>query len=346
MIDFEKAEIKHLAVHKVGNKLTEDGIQLSTTETKIDDAYTATVLLRYFITSFQMDEQYRFSHPADLSLNELYTYTSAIFDRPEKTHEQSVHMAKHLYEQSVHPKVAAGELCVAYFTGLIYEERTIRAIGIFKTENKDTFLKIDQDSGDFSIRHEDGVNVNKVEKGCLIFDNEREDGYRLCVIDAQRSGDARYWKEQFLGISPVSNEYHNTKDFLSIAKNYVTKQLAEDFEVSKADQIDFLNRSVQYFKHNDTFDKDEFVEEVFQDQGIIASFKTFDETYRTENDLQVADHFDISHIAVKKQERIFKSVLKLDKNFHVYIHGDRDLIERGVDEDGRKFYKIYFEEES
>jgi len=39
-------------------------------------------------------------------------------------------------------------------------------------------------------------------------------------------------------------------------------------------------------------------------------------------------------------------VLKLDKNFHIYIHGDRNLIEQGEEPDGRKFYKIYYEEES
>ena len=50
---------------------------------------------------------------------------------------------------------------------------------------------------------------------------------------------------------------------------------------------------------------------------------------------------------MKRQARVFKSVLKLDKNFHIYIHGDRDRIERGVDErTGRKFYKIYYDEES
>ncbi|MES1226514.1 MAG: nucleoid-associated protein, partial [Bacteroidota bacterium] len=49
----------------------------------------------------------------------------------------------------------------------------------------------------------------------------------------------------------------------------------------------------------------------------------------------------------KKQAKVFKSVLKLDKNFHIYIHGRRDLIEKGIDEiTGKKFYKIYFEEES
>ena len=39
--------------------------------------------------------------------------------------------------------------------------------------------------------------------------------------------------------------------------------------------------------------------------------------------------------------------LKLDKNFHIYIHGNRELIEKGYDEArGEHFYKIYFKEES
>ena len=53
----------------------------------------------------------------------------------------------------------------------------------------------------------------------------------------------------------------------------------------------------------------------------------------------------VQFLAVKKQARVFKSVLKLDKNFHIYIHGNRDLIEQGTDERGRKYYNIYYEEE-
>ena len=41
------------------------------------------------------------------------------------------------------------------------------------------------------------------------------------------------------------------------------------------------------------------------------------------------------------------SVLKLDKNFHVYIHGKREYIEKGFDEEkGMHFYQLFFEEES
>ncbi|MEZ4893945.1 MAG: hypothetical protein R2778_13135 [Saprospiraceae bacterium] len=49
---------------------------------------------------------------------------------------------------------------------------------------------------------------------------------------------------------------------------------------------------------------------------------------------------------MRKEFKVFKSVLKLDKNFHIYVHGRRDLIERGFDEQkGKKFYKVYYENE-
>ncbi|MCL4639824.1 MAG: nucleoid-associated protein, partial [Olivibacter sp.] len=61
----------------------------------------------------------------------------------------------------------------------------------------------------------------------------------------------------------------------------------------------------------------------------------------------IGDGFEISGQAVKKESKIFKSILKLDKNFHVYIHGKREYIEKGFDEErGKHFYKLYFDQES
>ena len=63
-----------------------------------------------------------------------------------------------------------------------------------------------------------------------------------------------------------------------------------------------------------------------------------------EEGIKDSDSFYISDKAVKKQARSFKSVIKLDKNFHIYVHGNRSLIEQGEDEKGR-FYKVYYNEE-
>ncbi len=80
---------------------------------------------------------------------------------------------------------------------------------------------------------------------------------------------------------------------------------------------------------------------------MVTQFRKFGQNYEELHNLDIAEEFEISAPAVKKQARIFKSVLKLDRNFHIYIHGDRDLIEKGVDpSSGKKFYKIYFDHES
>jgi hypothetical protein len=78
---------------------------------------------------------------------------------------------------------------------------------------------------------------------------------------------------------------------------------------------------------------------------VIESFNQYKSAYQQEYDIDIVDDFSISDSAVKKQARIFKNVIKLDKNFHIYVHGDRNLIERGTDKNG-KFYKIYYREEN
>ncbi|MFK7953474.1 MAG: nucleoid-associated protein, partial [Ekhidna sp.] len=113
------------------------------------------------------------------------------------------------------------------------------------------------------------------------------------------------------------------------------------------DQIDLLNKSIKYFKEAEDFDKGEFELSVFgHEDEAVSSFRNFDNQYQNDMDLEIEDNFKIAVNSVKKQARIFKSVLKLDKNFHVYIHGDRELIEQGEEPDGRKFYKIYYDQES
>ena len=115
--------------------------------------------------------------------------------------------------------------------------------------------------------------------------------------------------------------------------------------MDKSEKIDLLNKTKDFFKENDAFDQEEFTVQVFEDKGVSDRFKA----YTAEKDREgfnYNDGFDISQDAVKNKQRVFKSVLKLDKNFSVYIHGDRTKIEKGTDDNGQKYYKLFFEEES
>jgi hypothetical protein len=195
---------------------------------------------------------------------------------------------------------------------------------------------------------EDGININKLDKGCLVFKQNKSEGYRVCVVDnTNKQNDAQYWIKDFLQVEPVANDYHYTNDVLGMCKLFIHNELPEKFEVNKSEQIDMLNRSMEYFKTKDHFQLDEFAQEVIHHTELIDAFSQYKNTYETAKQVQVQNEFDIDLSAVKKQERGFKSVLKLDKNFHIYIHGRRDLVEKGYDEmSGKHYYKLFFDTES
>jgi hypothetical protein len=345
--DFSNTKIKNCIVHHVGNRTNGEELFLSKNTLTIEDQRLHELLLKFFLSPFQNLELFSFTFSnEEFQLNPVYNYACDIFNSPASFLKKSKDLAKLLYETSNHPQIKAGDLFIVRLKDVQWNNQTCEALGIFKSENRQDFLQLEKNENEFILNTEDGINPDKLDKGCLIFNLEAETGLRVAIIDkANKSSEAQFWRETFLNIKPCRDEYHYTKEFLNIARDYVTKQLHEDFEVNKADQIDLLNKSVEYFKKHENFDKNEFEKEVFQDKGVIKSFREFDQSYREVNEIEIEDQFEISPQAVKKQNRIFKSVLKLDKNFHVYIHGDRELIEHGVDKDGRKFYKIYYEEE-
>jgi hypothetical protein len=344
-LDFTQVELQQLITHHVGNKLRDEKYLLSSEATTFEEE-TKNFLLKYFLLPAKAEEFYSFTHSVKLELNDVFSVSENIFSSPKKFIANSHNIAKLLYEQSMHPKIKEGELNIAFFSNVVLDDEVVEAIGIFKSETDVPFLKMNNHKSKFTINHDYGFEIKGVDKGCIIFNTNQQSGYKILIIDnVNKSAESQYWKDDFLKVKPVANEFHQTNEFLGIAKNFVTKKLSEEFEVSKADKIDLLNRSVEYFKTHESFDKKEFEKDVFQDSGIIKSFRSFDSNYREENDIELTDNFDISPQAVKKQARVFKSVLKLDKNFHIYIHGNKELIEQGIEKDGRKFYKIYFENE-
>jgi hypothetical protein len=350
MISYFQASLSHPTIHKVGNKLLDEHLSLSEHSLKIHDEVLDNLLMNYFLKPFEkVNEIYRFDHPTgDLNLNEVYHFADLIFNDQDTFHENSRQIAKHLYDISNHPKIKSGELYLCYFTGLQIERELSDAIGIFKSESKEPYLKVIQKSNEFEINYEqEAINIKKLDKGCLIFNTEKEAGYKVAVIDQTNSTDAAYWIDDFLKLKIRNNNYTQTNTVLKVYKDFVTNKIDEEFEISKTDKIDLLNRSIKYFKEKEHFDLDEFSNEVLAHEPGIESFKRFKKNYEDEFETEIGDSFLISDTAVKKQARVFKSVLKLDKNFHIYIHGNKELIEKGYDEEMKmSYYKVYFREEN
>jgi hypothetical protein len=345
-LNFKTASLKKVIAHYVGSKNNLDPLYLSQ-ETLTLEEEAMQAIGESFLNRFNNNvEYYQFQHPSSLQFNEVYSYAASLFEDKTQFEELSINIAKHLYESSTHPKVKGGELYVCLFEGLPVEGRMYSAVGLFKTENKSLFLEVEHSSQQLSVIMKEGVELNKIDKGCLIINRKRDEGFDVLIFDNQNRGEeAQYWKEKFLNITPQKNEFHQTQHFLTLTKQYITEHMDEEFGMEKTDQIELLTKSIDYFRSKESFDMEEFQQEVFQNDEMIQSFRNFGSQYIEQHDFDIAAQFDISTQAVKKQMRVYKSVLKLDRNFHIYIHGNTDLIEKGIDDDGRKYYKIYYQEE-
>ena len=346
MLDFSEVNLQDLIIHQVGNKLQEEGVLLSKEPLRLQDEAISALLLRYFLTPFKGSEYHHFHHEIDLALHELNTYAGRMFQHPEEFVALSENMARHLYENSMHHKVKSGELYVAYLRNCVVEGELTDAIGLFKSENKETYLKVNPSGDRFEVNSDAGININKLDKGCLILNLDAESGYRIAIVDTANRQEAQFWKDDFLKLKPRQDSYHHTRNYLNLCKSFATEQLPKEFESTRADEIDLLNKAGKYFQEKETFELNDFSREVLTQPDMAASFKEYRQQYQREHALDMRDEFSISEQAVKKGSKVFKSVLKLDKNFHVYIHGDREKIERGHDEVlGLNFYKLYFKNE-
>lgn len=348
MTGLDSVKLKEVIVHKVGNPTRGEELKLSQNPLTLNDELVGSMLTKYFLGSINENDHYHFTHLSDLSLNEVYTYITRIFEDPSSFVPTSALLASFLYSKSTHARVKEGEMYIALFNEVPFGTEYKQALGIFKSESKESFLKVFPHGQSLEVISDEGININKLDKGCLVFRNNKEEGYTVCVVDAtNKQNDAQYWVTDFLQVEAYADSYHNTENYLGLCKQFITNEYAEKFEVTKSDQIDMLNRSIDYFKTKEQFNMQEFAEEVIHHTEVIDTFIEYKKTFETVKNFEIEDEFDINLSAVKKQAKVFKSVLKLDKNFHIYIHGRKDLMEKGYDElTGKHYYKIYFDEES
>lgn len=343
MIYSENNSLQSVCLHIVGNKSLDEGIQLSESPMEIDPSLLP-ILTRYFISSFKSDERYSLYHHSGLEFNFVYQMVSTIFDNPSSLYDASVSIAKQLYDNSEHNMIKEGELCVAYFKEVEVDGKNANAVGIFKSETKDTYLRVVSHNGNNGLEKDSGINVNKLDKGCLIFNLDKDEGYVLAIIDGINRTEAKYWVEDFLQARPKVDEYYHTRTFLSATKGFIIKSMPKD--VTKGEKAELMDKTLRYFQENETFDMGDFSSKVMGDEQLSSDFGAYMGSFWEKNDREMPKQFTISESAVKKSSRSMKSIIKLDKNFHIYVHGGEGLIKKGYDpETGMAFYQLFFKEE-
>ncbi|MDC6367439.1 MULTISPECIES: nucleoid-associated protein [Flavobacteriaceae] len=349
MLNLYSAQIESISLHRVGNQSKNESVFLSSEPFSLNDEM-AGLLKEYFFKPFREKEEnyYRFWHEADLEFNEVYTAISGLFGDPSTSHEVSKKITQHLFQQSNHPHIKSGEVYIVHFSDLVIDNQKTDAVGIFKSELKHDFLQFKENEQNLEILIRQGININKLDKGCIVFNQDKEEGYKVLSVDSNRY-DAKYWLENFLGLIPLTDENFYTKNYLKFCQNFAKDVVlpAED----KQQEVLFMNRAVNHFAKNDAFEETSFLNEVMENPELIPEFKHYKVEKGPKYSIEDVSNFDIANKAVSDARKKIKNVINLDTNIQIkmdFINPEsaEKFVEKGWDEERQMYYYlVYFNKE-
>ncbi len=349
MIDYSAINIEKLIIHKVGNKHKKIENNISQQLCYLNDELS-TNLINYFFTPFSKQiEINKFHHHSDLKLNDLYSYAFKLFNKQSNFEKISENILIHLYEQSEHPHIKIGEVIIALFSDMIFEDKLTDAIGIFKFERRQNFFKFTGNSNKLDININEGVSSKRIDKGCLIINNSADDGYRVLSLD-NNNYDTEYWKNKFLKLQFVKDFYYHTSNYVDFVKSFSEDVLVN--EKGKDEQIAFLNKSINYLSKNEELDINEFANEIFDEPLMRNEFFNYKSKFESEQDTELKESFPIAQNSVKSKKRSIKSLIKLDTDIQIKLNSNdpetnQQFIEKGFDKvRGMNYYKLYYNSES
>ncbi len=349
MINLYSTQIESLSVHKIGNKNKGETIFLSESPYGVNDELTA-ILKEYFFKPFREKEEnyFQFANDVDVEFNPLYKIVTEIFDNPSSVHSKSKQVASLLYEQSNHPHIKSGEVYVTYLENVSIDNEKVAALGIFKSELKHDFLQFEERESNVELLIQQGVNLDKLDKGCLIFNHKKEEGYKILSVDSNRY-DTKYWLENFLGVAAFADENFYTKKYMKFCQDFAKDVVlpAED----KKEEVMFMNRAVNHFAKNDEFEETAFLNDVIDNPDLIPEFKHYKVEKAPKYQIEDLTSFPIANNAVTAARKKMKNVINLDTNVQIkmdFINPEsaEKFVEKGWDEEKQMYYYlVYFNKE-
>ena len=346
-VKFNDAKLASMSLAKVGNPLRDEPVQTSKTLCAFQDE-DAELLTHCFLKSFKSLELHRFEHHTDLASNEVYGYAAKVFEDNSALLEQGALIARHLHAKSTHPNIKSGDLCVGLLDEVIVTGTHVQALSIIKSESKMPFLQISVDDGDLTLKTQQGIYPDKIDKGCLVINHSAEEGFLVYVFD--KSGNTHFWNRDFLGVAPVRNDDYLTKRYSELCTAFAERGLPE--ETQQEERLEVANKALNYFHEAEQFDFEDFTQEAFEEPETAKRFTEFKEEYEEENAMPLEDTFTISKAEAKKAKKRLKGQLKLDTGADIklssaFLDQAEHFMEKGFDEEKHMSYvKIYYHRET
>lgn len=336
----ELGDITCATIQMVGNKTNGEGVSFATDMCNMKESSN---FIKTLVNNvFKFDDIRHFVFVESLSLNPVYAFVNKIFDDETCFVKQSNNLARYLYDQSLHPNIKNGEFYTLLFQNSIIEGIKTDALLLLKSEKKDAFLTITEEEGKIEVKPIVGLGLKQVDKGCLIFNTHKDDGYIVMVVDNTNSGtDAHYWTESFLHTEPCNDNYHKTKQMVGFCTGLVRmmkkKSPEQSLEIVKA-----IGKVADAFREKKDISMKK-VEDLMSFSGdaslLVTEYKSQYE--KKSGALPVSLQIDMDKANLGSIRRM--QTLKIGKDYEVKILNPSADIEQGYDSNKQKsYYKLFF----
>lgn len=327
-------EIKLATIQVVGNKTRGEG--LSAASVLADVSESSEFLTKLVEKSFTMDDLKRFSYIESVELNPVYQFVSKIFDDIETFLKQSVNIATFLYDQSIHSNIRSGELYVLLLE-CEYKKEPVEAIAILKSEKKDPFLATDNDGREISVRTIYGTGLKGLDKGCLVLNVERENGYVVGTVDNTNNGsDAQYWTDSFLHVTNCDDDYHETMKLMEMLTAF-SKQVAEQ---NAAEGAVVAKKATELLKKGEAVQVEELADRICVTDEQREQFVSFRQEFE-EGHGEFAEEVNVVAKAASRKPVTRMNTLRIGDVFEVKVLTPEARMEQGKDDSGR-YWKLYW----
>ncbi|MEE2808136.1 MAG: nucleoid-associated protein [Verrucomicrobiota bacterium] len=344
-VNFREAGLTSLALAKIGNPLKGEPLLTSKELCKFDQE-ESDILTSCFLNPFKSLDPHQLQGMKSEEGNPLFNYAHSSFSDSDALLDTAKKIANHLYTKSYHPNIKSGDLCISMMEGIIIKGKSVPGICIIKSENKVPFLQISDRNGDLTLTTQHGIYPDKVDKGCLILNYQKEKGYIVYLFD--KSGNTQFWNKDFVAAVPIRDEDYLTKKLGELCINFANKGL--DSETDQNTRMMVANRALNYLNESDDFEIDNF-ERALGEPELVDQFTSFKKQYEENAGNNIKDQFTISKKEANKAQKRLKKRMKLDTGADLtftskFLDQSENLLEQGWDENkGMNYVKIYFGEE-
>ena len=342
------ATATQLVLAKIGNPLREEPLQTSQRVFDIAEP-DREVLTPLFLKPFKNLIGHRFVHYTSLDKQDMYRCAKSIFNDPGTLLSAGVEIAKRLYAKSTHPNIKSGDLCIALLKEVHIEGELVNGLCILKSDSVVPFLSITTQNGDLHLSTQQGIQPEKIDKGCLILDYQGDQGYYVLTFD-RSGGDTKFWVREFLSVEAVPDAAFLTNAYAKMAVSFIEEHQPQE-DTPPWDTCNAAREALEYFEARDQFDLQDFEQTVLKSPEVVAAFEEHRARVEEEQGQTLDTSFEISKKDVSKAKKRIGAVLKLDTGVEIHVKStlstEHDpVLERGYDDTkGMKFVKVYYKEQ-